>query len=321
MRIRRLALAATAAATTLALTACGAGTSEPGSTEGGAAPAEGADLTVQVADGSEVTLESTPERVVVLDYASLDTINAIGAGDAVVGVPQKTLPESLAEYKDTIDVGTLKETNFEAVAEANPDLIIISGRQADNQAKFEEIAPTINLAADPSKFIESSITRIEDLAGLFGKHDEVAEKIDALRAQVDELKADAEKAGPTMFVMSSGGKLSTYGPGSRYGFIYDELGFTPAAEDIKNDDGHGQEISFEYVAEKNPDTMLVIDRDAAIGKSGQAAQQVLDNDLVKSTNAAKNGHITYLDGVNWYLVTGGLETLPSLLTELSGSLS
>lgn len=319
MRIRRFSLLATVAAATLTLTACGAGSTEPGASNNADTP-QNADLTVQVADGSEVTLEETPQRVVVLDYASLDTIDAIGAGESVVGVPQKTLPESLQQYKDTIDVGTLKETDFEAVAEADPDLIIISARQADNQKKFEEIAPTINLASDTEHFIDSSITRIEDLAGVFGKQDAVSDKIEALKTQVDELKSTAEKAGPTLFVMSSGGKLSTYGPGSRYGFIFDELGFTPAATDISNDDGHGQEISFEYVAEKNPETMFVIDRDAAIGKSGKAAEQVLDNKLVNSTTAAKNDRITIVDGVNWYLVTGGLNTLPSLLNELSDSL-
>lgn len=319
MRIRRFSLLATVAAATLTLTACGAGSAEPGASNNADTP-QNADLTVQVADGSEVTLEETPQRVVVLDYASLDTIDAIGAGESVVGVPQKTLPESLEQYKDTIDVGTLKETDFEAVAEADPDLIIISARQADNQKKFEEIAPTINLASDTEHFIDSSITRIEDLAGVFGKQDAASDKIEALKTQVDELKSTAEKAGPTLFVMSSGGKLSTYGPGSRYGFIFDELGFTPAATDISNDDGHGQEISFEYVAEKNPETMFVIDRDAAIGKSGKAAEQVLDNKLVNSTTAAKNDRITIVDGVNWYLVTGGLNTLPSLLSELSDSL-
>ena len=66
--------------------------------------------------------------------------------------------------------------------------------------------------------------------------------------------------------------------------------------------------------------MFVIDRDAAIGKSGKAAEQVLDNKLVNSTTAAKNDRITIVDGVNWYLVTGGLNTLPSLLSELSDSL-
>lgn len=319
MRIRRLAIVATAATAMFGLTACTQGTAE-NQPAGGQSPVEGADLTVQVADGSEVTLEATPQRVVVLDYASLDTINAIGAGDAVVATPHKTLPESLANYKDTIDAGTLKETDFEAVASAEPDLIIISTRQADNKAKFEEIAPTIDLSSDPTNFLDSSITRIEDLAGLFGKQDAVADKISALKGQVEDLAAKAPEAGSAMFIMSSGGKLSTYGPGSRYGFLFDELKFKPAVANLKNDEGHGQELSFEFVAEANPDHMFVIDRDAAIGKSGQAAKQVLDNDLIKSTNAAKNDNITYLDGVNWYLVTGGLDTLPSLLTELSDSL-
>ena len=79
--------------------------------------------------------------------------------------------------------------------------------------------------------------------------------------------------------------------------------------------GHGQIITFEYIAEKNPAYILVLDRDAAIGKSG-AGRSTMDNDLIKGTDAGKNGRIVYLDPGLWYLSGAGLESTQMMLDEL-----
>ena len=50
------------------------------------------------------------------------------------------------KMKNIVNVGTLKEPDFEAIKSANPDLIIIGGRQADYYDQFTEIAPTISLS-------------------------------------------------------------------------------------------------------------------------------------------------------------------------------
>lgn len=45
-----------------------------------------------------------------------------------------------------------------------------------------------------------------------------------------------------------------------------------------------------------------MDRDAAIGREGVAAAQLMDNELVKATTAGQKGQIVYLDPVSWYLL-------------------
>lgn len=88
-----------------------------------------------------------------------------------------------------------------------------------------------------------------------------------------------------MVLMISGGKMSAYTPGSRFGFIFDELGFTPAAT-FAESGRHGNVVTSEFILNANPDWLFVLDRDNAIGRTeGQSAQQVLDNPLIHKTKA------------------------------------
>ena len=56
--------------------------------------------------------------------------------------------------------------------------------------------------------------------------------------------------------------MSAYGPNSRFGLVHDVLGYKAVDEKI-DVSTHGQNITFEYIVEKNPDVLFVIDRDAA----------------------------------------------------------
>ena len=100
--------------------------------------------------------------------------------------------------------------------------------------------------------------------------------------------------------------------------MHDVLGFTPADEKIEVST-HGQNISFEYILEKNPDVLFVIDRDAAIG-NGASAQGAIENDLVKKTEAFKNNKIVYLNGEYWYLSGGGLLSMKEMIKEVEAGL-
>ncbi len=63
----------------------------------------------------------------------------------------------------------------------------------------------------------------------------------------------------------------------------------------------------------------MLDRDAAIGREGTSAKQLLDNELVRQTNAWKNDQVVYLNGQNWYLVGGGLGALHNTIQQLSAA--
>jgi iron complex transport system substrate-binding protein len=74
-------------------------------------------------------------------------------------------------------------------------------------------------------------------------------------------------------------------------------------------------ISFEYIAEKNPDYLFIIDRDQVVEGESKASE-LFNNELVNGTKAAKNGSIIYLDPSVWYLSGGGLISAVEMVKEV-----
>lgn len=114
------------------------------------------------------------------------------------------------------------------------------------------------------------------------------------------------------------GQLSAFGKDSRFGIIYDTFGFAEADDAIKAST-HGQSVSYEYVLEKNPDILFVIDRTKAIG-GDDSNNNVADNQLVAQTTAGKNNKVLSLQPDVWYLSGGGLESVKLMLADVNQAL-
>lgn len=276
--------------------------------------------TVQITDanGEKAELKKNPKRVVVFDYGVADILKNLGV-DAVVGLPKNgKMPEILSNYSDDkyTNVGSLKETDFEAVESLNPDLIIIGGRQAEDIDSFKEIAPTVNLAVDGQDYMNSFKTVVTDLGNLFDKQDEAKKVIDEIEAKIAKVnKTVTEKGLTASVVMANEGSISAFSAKSRYGLIYNGLGFTEADKNI-DDSTHGQQVSFEYFLENKSDYVFVVDRGAVTGK-GEAASKLFDNEVMNKTEVSKNGNIVYLNSVIWYTMTGGIESTNQMIDEIA----
>ena len=279
--------------------------------------------TVQITDanGEKAELKKNPKRVVVFDYGVADILKNLGV-DAVVGLPKNgKMPEILSNYSDDkyTNVGSLKETDFEAVESLNPDLIIIGGRQAEDIDSFKEIAPTVNLAVDGQDYMNSFKTVVTDLGNLFDKQDEAKKAIDEIEAKIAKVnKTVTEKGLTASVVMANEGSISAFSAKSRYGLIYNGLGFTEADKNI-DDSTHGQQVSFEYFLENKSDYVFVVDRGAVTGK-GEAASKLFDNEVMNKTEVAKNGNIVYLNSVIWYTMTGGIESTNQMIDEIADAI-
>lgn len=284
-----------------------------------AMPAFAQDIVVKHLKG-ETTLAATPVKVLTFDLAVLDTLDALGV--EVAGVIGGAKPDYLQKYNDDKyeKVGTFFEPDYEVVNAAEPDLIIIAGRSSPKYDDLSKIAPTIDLTIDAENYLASSLNNIEKLGEIFGKQTQAKTLVENLEKSVADLKASAENAGSALVVMTTGGKISAYGEGSRFGVVHDDYGFAPAAKtDAKAN--HGQAVSNEFILETNPDWLLVIDRDSAIGQDGQSAQQQLDNEIIHKTNAWKSGQIVYLKSANWYTVSGGAQALQQNVDQLSDAIA
>lgn len=283
-----------------------------------AAASAHAEIEVRHSQGTTV-LARTPEKVIVFDLAALDTLDALGI--PVAGVPGSNVPDYLGKYRgdEYLKAGTLFEPDYEAVHAAAPDLIIVGGRSAPKFAELSQIAPTIDLTLPPDHFLDGVKRNAETLGRIFGKEAEVAARLETLDESVAAVRAKAEKAGRALIVMTNGGKVTAYGSGSRFGWLHDDLGLTPAAEHLASGT-HGEAISFEFIAQTDPDWIFVIDRDSAVGHAGASAEATLDNELVAGTRAAKNGHIVHVDATRWYIVGGGLSALEASVEEVGAAL-
>ncbi len=309
---RPLAALSLTVATVLAVGACG-GDEDPTAE----ASSGSGEVTVAHAQG-ETAVPADPQRVVVFDVGVLSTLDSLGV--EVAGVPEATYPESLSQYSgaEYAKVGSLFEPDYEAVNALEPDLIIVGGRSAAVYPELAEIAPTIDLTVDNQDFLASFAERTTTLCEVFGEQAAVAERLAAVEQRATEVRTAAADAGDALFVMTSAGELSAYGPETRFGLVYEELGLTPADDGLTAAD-HGDAISFEYLAENDPDVLLVLDRDAAIGESGQAAAQVLDNELVRGTTAWQQDDVHYLDSTVWYIAPNGLPSVEQMVEEVGAA--
>lgn len=299
------------------LAACGSTEETTESDTANAETEETEEMTVTHELG-ETTFNKNPEKVVVFDFGVLDSMDQLEI-DAVAGVPQANVPAYLEEEYGNAEkyenVGTLKEADFEAINAMEPDLIIISGRQADMYEEFSDIAPTIHMAVDTDNYMESFEGNMTTLGEIFGKEDQVVEELAAIDAQIEEVKATvSESDEKALITLANEGKVSAYGAASRFGIIHDVFGVQQADEGIEAST-HGQSISFEYILETNPDMMFVVDRNAAVGNEASAADS-LENELVQKTNAYKNDKIIYLDPDFWYLSGGGLQSVAQMVTDI-----
>lgn len=319
MKKKLLAFAAFSTAALLALGACGNSGDKAGSADSSTASSEAA-TTITVEDSEEsVEVPKNPKKVVVFDNGSLDTLDALGVGETVIGAPTSNLPEYLSDYADVESAGGIKEPDLEKINELQPDLIIISGRQKDFKEDLSAIAPTLYLSVDAADTWNSTKKNIETLAEIFDKQDEADEKIAALEDEITGVKEKAEATDEkALVVLLNEGQLSAYGEGSRFGIVHDTFGFKQADENIEAST-HGQSVSYEYVLEKNPDILFVVDRTQAIG-GDTTNDNITDNELIKQTNAGKNGKVITLQPDVWYLSGGGLESMHLMIEDVTKAL-
>lgn len=273
-------------------------------------------VSIKDSNGDRVEVQKNPQKVVVFDNGSLDTLDALGVGDRMIGAATKNLPSYLDKYKDVESAGGIKEPDLEKINQLQPDLIIISGRQSDYKEELAKIAPTLYLAVDTKEPWESVQQNVNALAEIFGKEDKAKEELATLTKEIEETKEKASKLEQTALVtLVNEGQLSAYGSGSRFGLVHDVFGFKQADDQIEAST-HGQSVSYEYILEKNPGILFVVDRTKAIG-GDDSKDNVSANELVAQTDAGKNDQVISLQPDVWYLSGGGLESMKLMIKDVN----
>ena len=319
---KKLLLMALMAVMAVGLIACGTDKSDNESTK-----EEKTSVTITSLDASknEIELEVpyNPKRIAILDLACVDGIDEFGVSERGVGVAS-TSSGYLEKYSNDASIknlGTIKEADLEAVMECEPDIIFIGGRLSKSYDALSEIAPVVYLATDTNEGLVNSVSKnAKTIASIFGMEDKVDSLMSDFGARIDAIKKIS--SGKTALVgMTTSGSFNLLGNDGRCSLIGVEAGFNNLTA-VGSTSTHGNESSFETVVQQNPDYIFVMDRDSAISTAGaKTAKEIVENELVKTTDAYKNNHIIYLEHSNvWYTAEGGIQALDIMLKDLEKGL-
>ncbi len=228
----RRVLAALLASSVL-LAACGddgddaAGAAGEDTAESSEGSAESGTRTVEHAMGTtEVPVD--PQRVVVLDSSFLDAavaldVEVIGAAEASEG---SGLPPYLAEElgEDVSVVGLIESPNLEAVAAADPDLIL--GAKVRHEAMYQQlsgIAPTVFTESSGTNFKEGlavtadALNKTEEAEQLLAEYEQRADEIG------EAIGASEMTASIVRFLLPD--EIRLYGPETFSGTVLTDVGF------------------------------------------------------------------------------------------------
>lgn len=263
--------------------------------------------TAMAAQPAAVQQPAAPQRVVVYDLATLDTLQALGI--PVAGVPKAQFPVYMAGYGDAkyTVAGSLFQPDYEALSQIQPDLIIVGGRSAAKAEVLGKVAPTLDFSVKGATMLQDMTRNITQVAALYGKQAQGQALIAQIEREVAELRRLASQAAPGVLLMAVNEKIMPQAPGARFGFLFDVLGAQSAvtAKDVPARGGPA--FTMDDLAKLNPEWIYVIDRNTAVGSAAGGgaiipSPKVFDNAQVKATPAGQKGQVVFLDPKGWYLM-------------------
>lgn len=209
-----------------------------------------------------------------------------------------------------VDIGNHREPNLEAIAAADPDLVIVGQRFSQYYEDIKALVPNaavIDLVVDvdenaenPGKnFVEGFKKITSQLGQIFDKTEEADKLNKEFDKSIEAAKSAYDGNSTVMSIVVSGGEIGYSAPhsGRVWGPLYDIFGWKPSLEVEASSSNHkGDDISVEAIAESNPDWILVLDRDASMSdqEGSIAAKDVIENSqALANTSAVKEGKIIY----------------------------
>jgi len=311
--------AALFAAGVVLLTACGGGTTNS-SADGGGDKADGFPLTLKNC-GRTVTVKAPPQRAVSVDQGSTEILLSLGLADRLAGTATWSDPVMKGLEKANKGVERISENrpSSEKVLDKEPDFL--SASFASTLAKggvapreqFEKlgvptyISPADCIGKDNSGggdgartaplTMDSVYTEVRELSQVFGvpeRGDALVKKLQARVAKATD-GIDGSKAS-LLYWFSDSKAPYLAGCCGAPGVITRELG-------AKNvfDDTHDEwpQISWETVADRNPDVLVIGDlsRTMQTAESAEKKIEFLEsNPVTRTMDAVKNRRYVLLSG-------------------------
>ena len=274
-----------AAATAAALLVTGGCAGDYGNTTE-AQPSASAAYPVTV---GSLTLVQRPERIVSLTPTATEMLFAIGAG------PQVTAVDDQSDYPPEAPKTKLSgfTPSAEAIAEKNPDLVILSNDIDKIASQLDKLNIPVFLTP-AAKTMEDTYREIGELGALTGHRDEATSLSQRMGADIDKIvKAVPPRSRPLTYYYELSPDLYSATSKTFIGSIFAMFGMTNVADPADAAGTHGgyPQLAQEALIKANPDTIFLADTDCC----QQSVQTVTARKGWSTVTAVKSGQIFPLD--------------------------
>jgi iron complex transport system substrate-binding protein len=238
----------------------------------GVAAAEATDFPLTVVDdeGTSVTLDAPPDRIISLSPANTEIVFALGSGDRLVG--GTSFDDYPVEAIDLPDVATYQGVVTEQVVGLEPDLVLAAGNfftPPDDVARLRELGYPVIVVYAPD--VSAVLADIELIGTAIGAADEAAAMTARISEQLDVIAAAATATGSTPRTFYQiGSEPEIYAPAPQ-SFVADMVALA-GGEPITTSDPAVFSIPLEELVTADPEVIVVGDANYGVCPADVAAR-------------------------------------------------
>ena len=235
--------------------------------------------------GRKIVLKEPANKLVSTYYISTYACLALGLSDNLVGIEQKADSRPIysmvnSKLLELPQVGSMKGINIEAIADLEPDLVILPLKLKDNADTLDDLGVK-SIVVNPESD-ELLLEMLSLLAKATGKDDQAK----LLNSYYDDKIEKMEEYGDsnkTVYIGSNSAFLET-APGTMYQSKMIEIaGGKNVAKDIEGD--YWTAVSYETLLQLNPDIIIIPPA------ASYSVQDVLNDSQLSSLTAIKNNAV------------------------------
>jgi len=263
-----------------ALAACG----------GGETPSDNGTTSIDSAAPSSEAMPTAeiPQRIVSLSPTHTEMLFALDAAEQVVAVDSLSNypPEAAAVLTDL----SAFEPNVEAIAEYEPDLVIIADDSMGIKAQLEAIDIPVWIGLPPAS-LDDVYAQIDELAAAIGRTEEAKAVVGLMRSAVETILVQAPMLDePLTYYHELDDTYYSVTSNTFVGSLYELFGLRNIADASEGTSDYPQ-LSAEFIVSQNPDLVFLADTKCC----GVTPEAVAARPGWEGLSAVLNGNVIAMD--------------------------